>query len=230
MHHPPSIYLVLQSLVPAALQALAACSLVVLLLAGWVRRELSQRDGVVPPEHLTVRNAIEILLEGLVSVMRETIGPEWPRFMPLVGTLGFFILVSNLMGLVPGLGGPTSEVETNLSWALMAFAVSEYAALRHHGVAAYFSHLGGPLWWLIPLMFPIEVVSHLARIVSLTIRLTGNMFADHTLVAVFLSLPFVGLVIPWVFMGLGVFVAFLQALIFSFLTIIYIGLALEDAH
>ena len=78
-------------------------------------------------------------------------------------------------------------------------------------------------------MFLVELISHLARVVSLTIRLTGNMFADHTLVAVLLTLPMVSFFIPWVFMGLGLFVAFLQAFIFSFLTIIYIGLALEDA-
>jgi F-type H+-transporting ATPase subunit a len=79
-------------------------------------------------------------------------------------------------------------------------------------------------------MLVIELISHAARLLSLTVRLTGNMFADHTLVAVFLSIPVIAFFVPWIFMGLGVFVAFLQAFIFSFLTIIYIGLALEDAH
>ncbi|MFQ5514372.1 MAG: F0F1 ATP synthase subunit A [Myxococcota bacterium] len=230
MSHPPTIFELLPHGVPVTLATLLLAAAVLLWVAWRIRRGLAHEDGVIPAEGMTLRNFLEILLEGIISLMRQTIGPEWPKYVPLVGTLGVFILFSNLMGLVPGLGGPTSYVETNLSWALMAFGVSEYAAFRHQGARAYFSHLAGPILWLAPLMFAVEVVSHLARIVSLTIRLTGNMFADHTLVAVFLSLPVVSLFIPWAFMGLGVFVAFLQAFIFAFLTIIYIGLALEDAH
>ena len=230
MEHPPTIFKLLEGVIPSAVQALAACTLLVLVLAFWVRQSLRNEDGVIPAEGFTLRNFLELLLEGIVSLMRQTIGPTWEKYMPLVGTLGFFILVSNLMGLVPGLGGPTSYVETNLSWAILAVVVSEYAAFRHQGAKAYLSHLAGPIWWLAPLMFVVEVISHLARLLSLTIRLTGNMFADHTLVAVFLSFPVVALFVPWIFMGLGVFVAILQAFIFSFLTIIYIGLALEDAH
>jgi F-type H+-transporting ATPase subunit a len=230
MSHPPTIFEGISGLVPIGLSTLVACSVLVLFLAWWVRRSLRTEDGVIPSEGFTLRNFLELLLEGIVSLMRQTIGPQWPRYLPMVGTLGFFILVSNLMGLVPGLGGPTSYVETNVSWALLAFGVSEFAAFQHQGARAYFSHLAGPVLWLAPLMLAVELVSHLARIVSLTIRLTGNMFADHTLVAVFLSLPVVSFFVPWAFMGLGVFVAFLQAFIFSFLTIIYIGLALEDAH
>ena len=231
MQHPPTIFQALEHLIPISLQALAACTLLVLFLAWQVRRGLRSHDGVIPEEGLSLRNFLELLLEGIVGLMRDTIGPSWPPYLPLVGTLGFFILVSNLMGLVPGLAGPTSFVETNLSWALLAFGVSEYAAIRTQGIKAYLVHLSGPIWWLAPLMFPVELISHLSRVVSLTIRLTGNMFADHTLVAVFLSLPVVvSILVPWVFMGLGIFVAFLQAFIFSFLTIIYIGLAVEEAH
>jgi F-type H+-transporting ATPase subunit a len=230
MVHPPTIFNLLEGAVPIAVQALAACTLLVLILAWGVRRGLRGEDGIIPGEGFTLRNFLELLLEGIVSLMRQTIGPTWPRYVPLVGTLGFFILVSNLMGLLPGLGGPTSYVETNLSWAILAVFVSEYVAFQHQGAKAYLSHLAGPIWWLAPLMLVIELISHAARLLSLTVRLTGNMFADHTLVAVFLSIPVVAFFVPWIFMGLGVFVAFLQAFIFSFLTIIYIGLALEDAH
>ena len=134
------------------------------------------------------------------------------------------------MGLVPGLTGPTSYIETNFSWALIAFCVYNYAAIKHHG-PGYVKHFMGPVWWLAPLMLPVELVSHLARLLSLTIRLTANMFADHTLVALGLSFGLgLNFVIPWLFMGLGLFVAFLQAFIFAFLTMIYIGGALEEAH
>ncbi len=231
MVHPPTVFEIFQGVVPIGLQALAACSLFLLLLGFWIRRDLEREEGVIPEERVSLRNLCELLLEGIVSLMRQTIGPEWPRFVPLVGTLGLFILISNLMGLVPGLTGPTSYIETNVSWAVLSFVTYNYAGITHHGVGPYLRHFAGPVWWLAPLMFPLEIFSHLVRIMSLTLRLTANMFADHTLVALFLSFGLgLNIVTPWLFMGLGLFVAFLQAFIFSFLTIVYIGLALEEAH
>lgn len=230
MEAAPTIFGILSDSVPVGLQALAACIFLVLVLALIVRRELAKSPDVVPPGGFTLRNIVEILLEGVVGLMRDTIGPTWPRYLPLVGTLGLFILVSNLMRQIPGADGPTGYVEANFSWALMSFTVAEYSALRQQGLGKYLHHLAGPIWWLWWLMLPVELVNHLSRMVSLTLRLTGNMFADHTLIAVFLSFPIVGLFVPWLFAGLGLFVAFLQAFIFTFLTIIYIGSALEDDH
>ena len=108
--------------------------------------------------------------------------------------------------------------------------VSEYAAVRHQGLANYIKHLAGPVLLIAPLMMVVELISHLSRAASLTIRLTGNMFADHTLVALFLAFPVIQWFVPWLFMGLGFFVAFVQAFVFTFLTIVYIGMALDDAH
>ncbi len=231
MESAPTLFQIFERALPIAMQTLLACVFLVLGLALLVRRELARSDSLVPPEGPTLRNIVEVLFEAIVGLMRDTIGPTWPRYVPLVGTLGIFILVSNLMRQIPGLDGPTGYVEANLSWAIMAFAAAEYAALRHQGFVKYMHHLAGPTWWLWPLMFLIEIVSHMVRMMSLTIRLTGNMFADHTLIGVFLSFPIlVALVTPWIFAGLGIFVAFLQAFIFTFLTIIYIGQALEDAH
>jgi F-type H+-transporting ATPase subunit a len=230
--HPPSVFEWLAGAIPPAFATLIAAILSVLALVWWVRRDLAVAPdgGIVPPGRFTMRGFVEVLLEGIVSLMEQTIGPKWPRYLPLVGTLGLFILVANLMGLVPGLGGATSYVETNAAWALMAFGVSEYVALREQGPREYFAHLIGPVWWLAPLMLVVELISHLARLFSLTIRLTGNMFADHTLVAVFLAFPVINVFVPWLFMGLGLFVAFVQAFIFSFLTIIYIGQAVAESH
>ncbi len=231
METAPTIFGILADSVPIGLQVLAACVFLVLALSLLVSRELAKSDGVVPPAGPTPRNLVEILLEGVIGLMRDTIGPTWPRYVPLVGTLGLFILVSNLMRQIPGSDGPTGYVEANLSWAIMSFAAAEFVAVRDQGVVNYFKHLGGPIVLLWIIMLPVEVISHLARMMSLTIRLTGNMFADHTLIGVFLSFPiFVSLFTPWIFAGLGVFVAFLQAFIFTYLTIIYIGLAIEDAH
>ena len=230
MAHPPTIFEFLARYVPAPLATLAFATLLLLLAGYAVRRGLKDDDGLIPSERLTLRNLIEILLEGIVSLMRQTIGPEWPKYLPLVGTLGLFILISNLTGLVPFFTGPTTFIETNLAWAGLSFGVYNYAGIKHHGLGGYVKHFMGPVPWLAPLMFPIEIISHLSRLLSLTIRLTANMFADHTLVAIFLSMPFVGYFVPWAMMGLGLFVAFLQAFIFAYLTTIYIGLALQDAH
>jgi F-type H+-transporting ATPase subunit a len=229
--HPPSIYELLQGSVPMLVQSLALALLLVLGLALLVRRELARAgDGLIPPPKLTPRNFVEILLEGIAGQMREMLGPSWAKYLPLVGTLGLFILISNLMGLVPGLGGPTSYIETNLAWAMIAFGISEYVSVKEQGPLNYLKHLAGPVIYIAPIMFIVELVSHAARLVSLTLRLTGNMFADHTLVAVFLGFGVINLFVPWIFMGLGLFVAFLQAFIFTYLTIIYIGQALEAAH
>jgi len=229
---PFSIFELFAPYIPVAFQTLMVAVVLLLLTSVVMRRQLQTAgdSALIPSPHPSLRNCLEILLEGIVSLMRDTIGPNWPKYLPLIGTLGLFILISNLLGLVPGLGGPTSYVETNLSWALMSFCVAEYVAFKEQGAKSYLSHLMGPVWWLAPLMLIIELISHLSRMLSLTVRLTGNLFADHTLVAVFLSFPVIQWFVPWVFMGLGLFVAFLQAFIFSFLTIIYIGQALEDAH
>lgn len=229
MSHPLTLFDLIEPLVPITISTLLTCLMLTLILAALVRRGLQAADGVVPEGRVTVRNILELLLEGMVSLARETIGPEWPRWMPLIGTMGFFILVSNLMGLIPGLTNPTSFVETNVAWALVSFGTFVYAGFSTHGVS-YVRHFVGPVWWLAWLVFPLEIVSAVIRIMSLTIRLTANMFADHTLVAVFLSFPVVNLFAPSLFMGLGLFVAFLQAFIFSFLTMIYIGEAIHEAH
>ena len=115
--------------------------------------------GIVPSEKLTLRNFLELLLEGMAAQMRGAIGPEWARFAPLVCTLGVFILISNLTGLVPFFTGPTSFVETNLAWASLSFIAYNYAGIKHHGLFAYLKHFLGPVPWFAPLMLPIELIT-----------------------------------------------------------------------
>ena len=229
MPHVPSIFDWVEQFLAAnrATVVLNVLLIAVVLLA--IQRRLRREDALIPSEKLTFRNFLELLLEGIASQMRATIGPEWHRFAPLVGTLGLFILISNLLGLVPGFTGPTSFVETNLAWAVLSFVTYNYAGVKQHGVG-YVKQFIGPVPWLAPLIFPIEIISHLSRMLSLTVRLTANMFADHTLVAIFLSFPLIQIFVPWVVMGLGLFVAFLQAFIFAYLTTVYIGIALQEEH
>lgn len=230
LEHAPTIFDLLKGSIPISVQALFVCLFLVLIATFVVKRELAKGDSVVPPEGLNLRNVLELMLDGIIGLMRDTIGPTWPKYLPLVGTLGLFILISNLMRQIPGMDGPTGYMETNFSWALMAFGVSEYAAVRHQGPVNYIKHLAGPVIFIAPLMIVVELISHLSRAASLTIRLTGNMFADHTLVALFLAFPIIQIFVPWLFMGLGFFVAFVQAFVFTFLTIVYIGMALDDGH
>lgn len=229
MEHPPTIYLLFEHALPIAIQTLAVSSVAVLLLAWFVGSRLDD-SAVIPDGRFTISAFVELLFEGISSLARDLMGEKWIKFMPLVGTLGLFILVANLLGLVPGGGGATQFVETNLTWGVLAVVVSEAAAIREHGLIGWLSHFNPGPWWLAPLMFPIEVFSHLIRMGTLTIRLTANMFADHTLLAIFLSFPIIQIFVPWMVMGLGLFIAFIQAFIFSYLTMTYIGEAIAEAH
>lgn len=231
MTHAPSIFDIYGGVVPLHIQTLIAATLIVVLLAWRVGATLGP-EALIPDGRFTLRNIVEVLFEGICSLARDVMGHDWKKFMPLIGTLGLFILVSNLMGIIPGLGGPTSYVETNLAWAIIAVTTAEIATIRVQGFAGWAKHMSpGPIW-LAPLLFPIEVFSHLIRYASLTIRLTANMFADHTLLAIFLSGfgAFIAVVFPWVILGLGVFVCFVQAFIFTFLAMLYIGMGIEESH
>ena len=228
MPHIPTIFDFIDA--HPALSTLVVTLLVMALIALFVNRSLARDEGIVPSERLTLRNFLELLMEGMGSQMEAAIGPEWRRFVPIVYTLGLFILISNITGLVPFFTGPTSFVETNLAWAMIAFVVYNIVGIQEHGLGPYLKRFAGPIPLLAPLMFPIELISNMARLLSLTVRLTANMFADHTLVAIFISFPIIGFVVPWAMMGLGLFVAFLQAFIFAYLTTSYIAQALEEAH
>ncbi|MCG8589984.1 MAG: F0F1 ATP synthase subunit A [Proteobacteria bacterium] len=222
--------------IPATAQA-AVLACVLLFATSWaVRRQLAAAGGgLVPDEGVTLRNVVELVIDGLSKLARENMGEDWRRWFPLVGTIFVFILFSNLLGLVPGVGGATSSVNTTAAWALIAVGVSEYVGIRKHG-ARYVQHFIGPSFdikgyhvpLMAPLFIPLELVGHVARVATLAIRLLANMFADHTIVVVMASL--VPLLVPSLFMGLGAVVAVLQAFVFSLLTMVYIGLALEDAH
>ena len=228
--------------VPWVLQA-AALSIALVLGSGLLaRRQIAAAagGGVVPDEGVTMRNVLEVLVDGLAGLARETMGDEWRKYFPLVGTIFVFVMVSNVIGLLPGIAGPTSDINTTAAWAIISFLVYNYVGIRTHGFW-YINQFLGPSFFettifgrhvhvrlLAPVFFVLEVPLHLARILTLALRLLANMFADHTVVAVWLSL--VPIAIPAIFMGLGLLVAFLQAFVFALLTMIYIGLALEEPH
>lgn len=227
--------------VPWVLQASLLASAVLVASGLVVRRQIAVAGGgVVPDEGVTLRNVFEVIVGGLVGLARDTMGAEHRRYFSVVGTIFFFVLIGNLMNLVPGVGGPTADINTTAAWALISFGVYNYVGVRTHGVW-YVNQFLGPSFFdvniggrkiHVRLLFwffgPLEFVLHLARILTLSIRLLANMFADHTVVTVWLAL--VPIAIPAIFMGLGLLVAVLQAFVFSLLTMIYIGQALAEPH
>jgi F-type H+-transporting ATPase subunit a len=201
---------------------------------------LETGGGVIPDEGFSLRNVLELIVEALVSQAKAVMGDEYRRYFPVVGTIFFFILVSNLMGLVPGLGGATSDVNTAVAWAIISFLVYNFVGIRTHGWKYIYQFMGPSLYEreiggkhyhirvLAPVFLPLEIVLHLARILTLTVRLVANMFADHTLILIWLGM--VPVLLPAIFMGLGLVVSVLQAFVFALLTMIYIGQALQEPH
>jgi F-type H+-transporting ATPase subunit a len=206
-----------------------------------IRRRLAAANGgLVPDEGVTLRNCFEVIVEALASLARERIGEDWRKYFPIVGTMFIFILFSNLIGLLPGVEGATSDANTTWAWAVISWIVYTWVGVAKHK-HAYLVKFMGPSFFeremlgrtvhfrlLAPVVLVIELPLDLARILTLAVRLLANMFADHTVIAVWISLVPIG--VPAVFMGLGLIVSFLQAFIFALLTMIYIGLALEEPH
>ena len=155
------------------------------------------------------------------------IGPHSEGFTPFLVTMGLFILISNLFGVVPGLESPTASPAVPLGCALCAFVYYQGHGFRHAGIG-YLKHFLGPVWWLTPLMLPLEIFGHFVRIMSLTLRLYANMFAGDMVTLVFFSLVPIGL--PVVFLGLHIGVAMLQAYIFVLLTTVYLAGAVAEEH
>jgi F-type H+-transporting ATPase subunit a len=157
----------------------------------------------------------------------SVIGHGYERFVSYLTALGLFILLANLMGLVPGLESPTADVVVPLGFAIVTFLYYHYHGIRANG-AAYIKQFLGPVWWLYWLMFPIEVISHFARVLSLTVRLYANMFAGDLVTLAFFSLIPIG--VPLIFLGLHLGVAVVQAYVFFLLAAIYLSLATAHDH
>jgi F-type H+-transporting ATPase subunit a len=174
-----------------------------------------------------LQNFLETVVGALEDFVVDIMGPEGRHYLPLISTFFLFILVCNLQGLVPGLDSPTANLNTTLALALVAFTMTHYIGLKRHGIG-YVKHFLGPMWVLAPLMLPIEVISHLARVISLSFRLFGNMIAKHKLLLVLALLaPYIA---PVPILGLGLLVSFVQAGVFTLLTMLYLSGSIEAAH
>lgn len=174
-----------------------------------------------------LQQGIEVVVEGLLHMIDENIGPHGRKYMPLVGTLAFFIFVSNFLGMLPGFQPATSNFNTTLACALIVFVYYNFEGLRENGVG-YLKHFTGPIPLMAPIMIPIEIVGHLARPFSLGIRLFGNISGEHVVTAVFYGLA--AWLVPAPLMIIGLFAALLQTFVFVMLTTIYLAGAIAHDH
>jgi len=226
--------------------------LIMLILAGMTF--IASRNLQLVPRGL--QNFLEVVLEQFQQMIDDVMGPEGRKYLPFIATLGLFILTGNLMGLVPGLVGVTGNLNTNAACAIAVFVAYHWIGVRKQGLLPYLKHFAGPVPLpLKPLMFVIEIISHLARPLSLTLRLFGNIVGGHILLAVIFLLMGLDGLIGWALSGsvpgaiigglggivtiaftvgflypLKILVAFLQAFIFVMLTMLYISGAIEESE
>jgi F-type H+-transporting ATPase subunit a len=185
----------------------------------------SRRVALVPAG---AQNVMEMIVGGLEEFMVEITGEEGRAFFPFIGTLFLFILFCNLAGLIPGFLSPTANINTPLSMALCTFIFTHYLGIKFHG-AKYVKHFLGPIPWLAPLFFPIEIIGHLARVLSLTLRLFGNIMGEDLVLMILLLLAGKFLA-PLPMMFLAVFTSTVQAFIFTLLSMMYFAGSMEHAH
>jgi F-type H+-transporting ATPase subunit a len=203
-----------------AMQILAALVIVILLTLVRSRLSVDKPGGL--------QQAFEMIVEGIAGQLDDIVGHGGKKFVGLLFTLAIFIFVCNVLGIIPGFATPTDQISVTAGCALVAFFYYNYWGARHHGILHYMKTFMGPIPLMAPLMIPIEIVSHLARVLSLSVRLYANMLAGHQVTLVFASL--VPVLVPVVFEGLHIFVAALQAFIFILLTMIYLAGAVSEEH
>lgn len=174
------------------------------------------------------QNFFELVITGLEDFMVGVTGEEGRFMFPLIATLGFFILISNYLGMVPGFFSPTANINTTAACALIVVFMTHVLGVKFHG-PKYIKHFMGPVWWLMPLIMPIEIIGHFARILSLSIRLFGNIFGEELVLGILFFLAGIYLA-PLPMMFLGLLTGLIQAFIFCVLSMMYFAGAIEHAH
>jgi F-type H+-transporting ATPase subunit a len=176
-----------------------------------------------------LQQILELLLSGIRNMCDDVIGHGLGGdFVPFISALAFFIFLANISELLFFLQPATANTSTTFALSITAFIFYNIVGIRRKGPIAYAKSFAGPVWWLFPLMVPLEIISHLARVLSLALRLFGNILAEHTATGIFMTMvPFV---IPWGMMGLGIIGCTIQAFIFMILTAVYISGAVAEEH
>jgi len=203
-------------------------TLALLALGFYFRGDISSSgDDVVPSERFSLRGLVEMMLDFVYGMAKDNCGHEYRSFLPLLATLFLVILAGNLSGLIPGLTPATVDISSNLAMGLVVFLAYNMAGFREHGFG-YLKQFWGPVAAIGPLFVFIELVSHLSRPFSLSLRLAGNIFADHLILSVFTGLTYV--IAPSLLMFFGLIVAGMQSFVFTLLTSIYVSMAISHDH
>lgn len=187
----------------------------------------SRRLQLVPSKRQSI---LELIIETFENLLVDIIGEEGKKYLPLIATIGLFILFCNLVGLVPGFMSPTSKLNVTAGCALAVFFYYHWQGIKSQGLFKYLKHFTGPIPLIAPLLLPIEIISHFSRPVSLSIRLFGNIFAEELLIVIIASIiPFF---LPLPFMAVAIFTSIIQAFVFTLLACIYIAgaVAHEEEH
>ena len=201
----------------------------VVAVAAKARKSLANAsDPLIPDSNLTLRNIFEVIAGFIVWLGDSAMGKENRKYLPFAATIFVYIFAMNIIGLVPGFAMPTDQFQINLGIALCVFVLYNFWGMREVGVFNYLKSLWGPVFLLGFLLFPIELLSHVIRPVTLGLRLFGNMTGDHLALAIFTDLTKFG--VPVLFYVLGTTVCFIQAFVFTLLTMIYIRLAVSHEH
>jgi F-type H+-transporting ATPase subunit a len=218
----------------ASFEPLAAALLVVLilvLLSLKTRADVSKTEqAVVPDDRLTLRTFMEAFLGYFYDMAKSVMDAERAkRYFPVIGASALFVFFSNALALVPGMPVATSNLNITMGCALVVFVLFNLYGITAQGVGPYLKHLGGPVWWMFPVIFAIEVISLIVRPITLSVRLALNMSVDHLLLTIFLG--WMAVLLPLPVMVLGCLIILIQTLVFALLTCIYIALATEhEAH
>jgi F-type H+-transporting ATPase subunit a len=202
-------------------------SLIVAFLLILILGLASRKTQLVPSKR---QSLLELIIEAFENLLEDIIGEEGKKFLPMIATIGLFILFCNLLGLIPGFMAPTSKLNVTVGCALVVFVYYHWQGIKSQGIFRYLKHFTGPIPLLAPLMLPIEIISHFSRPVSLSIRLFGNIFAEEMLILTIASIiPFF---LPLPFMAVAIFTSVIQAFVFVLLACIYIAgaVAHEEEH
>ena len=213
--------------VAVATFAITSIALVFVGLLG--RASLGKGDvAVVPAGKFSLRGILELITEFIANLVDTVIGHHGRHFTPMFTAVFFFVFVNNLVGVIPGMTPATENINTTFGMGLFMFLAYNTLGIKENGIVAYLKHFMGPVIFLAPLMFVIEIVSHLVRPFSLGLRLANVMMGDHTVLSVFLDLVPIGVPIPFYMMGL--FVCFVQAFVFTLLSMVYVAFAIAHDH
>jgi F-type H+-transporting ATPase subunit a len=203
-------------------------ALELLVVLGFIAFFAIVRSSLSVEKPGTPQQFAELIHEFIGGQAEQVIGHGYQRFQAFVTCIFLFVLVCNIIGLIPGIEAPTQSVVVPFGLAVTTFIYYNFHGVREQGVIGYLKHFAGPVWWIAWLLFPIEVISHVARMMSLTIRLWANMFAGDLVTLVFFSLIPVG--IPVIFLAMHLGVSIVQAFVFMLLAMIYLGQAVAHEH